>query len=506
MPRPQLEVIDINRKLYWSVLLNPIVLIFYSYGIRILWLLCQYGGIRRRTPVILGIGVAGIIWIVSWTIIYFVCKKQEAAWKKPIDYSRPVLVNIILIIEITALVLCTGFYGYRIYRSSVSFNGKLSWYLEEKKNSRQVEITENNFYKTGIDGILSALEVELDIEEISEIYVSGNFKLSIDKNGTIEKIEALLYMPDSGGVMKGYLINYDDDSDCKMTVWLNGPEDVEYPVQMRLEPMQDMIRALQDSPVMRPGKRQYTICYGGYACRSYEPEWYLLTDGRVRPYPDNSYGMSVTGYMMTVSDEYGNDMTIVSEVDTLHTIEELEKEKQTEVTREQAEEAGKSLVVDNNNGTMTFYLDEENSMSLTIIDAAAGSRWYTFSTSAGITNDDPFAGNGGVAEGIYFMDTQKGFVLLSGASFDYSRMYYTEDGGVSFTEVLLPMEDARADVENNQYGFEFDNFDYIDVPYEENGMLYVGVGIDSVDMSYAAAVFRSEDQGKTWVYDHVETQ
>ena len=107
--------------------------------------------------------------------------------------------------------------------------------------------------------------------------------------------------------------------------------------------------------------------------------------------------------------------------DSMKTKEEIEERSSEEQEISEAREEGQTLLTDQD-GSMTFYLDAEHSMRLEVTDAAAGSRFYEFYNGE-IHNADPFAGNIGVAEGMYFMDADTGFILLGGASGDASSMY-----------------------------------------------------------------------------------
>ena len=153
---------------------------------------------------------------------------------------------------------------------------------------------------------------------------------------------------------------------------------------------------------------------------------------------------------------------------------------------------------------MTFYLDADNSMRLEVTDAAAGSRFYEF-YNGDIHNTDPFDGNIGAAEGIYFMDAQSGFILLSGASRDSSSMYYTNDGGTHFQQVTLPVDEAAADMEGNEFSFTTGDMDYTGTPYEEGGELHVRVSTSAADVGTYALLFTSADAGVTWEYAGVQT-
>lgn len=157
-------------------------------------------------------------------------------------------------------------------------------------------------------------------------------------------------------------------------------------------------------------------------------------------------------------------MTILSDADSIELVEDNEN----------------NTLVSNDNG-MTYYLDDNHSMSLIVVDAVAGSRAYAFE-NGDIYNEDPFNGRIGVAESIYFMDENTGFILITTASQDASYMYYTTDGGVTFSEVELPVDN--------------EDYDYINTPYKENNILYVTVSYDSYNES--SLLFQSTDNGQNW--------
>ena len=114
-----------------------------------------------------------------------------------------------------------------------------------------------------------------------------------------------------------------------------------------------------------------------------------------------------------------------------------QQELKQENTMQQVEDAKdtESWTVDQSDGTMYFFLDENNGWRLVITDAAAGSRFYVMEKTmdGGSTweciNDDPFSGQLGVAEGLIFYDENFGVAGITGASQSYSRLYVTRDGG-----------------------------------------------------------------------------
>ena len=79
-------------------------------------------------------------------------------------------------------------------------------------------------------------------------------------------------------------------------------------------------------------------------------------------------------------------------------------------------------------------------------------------------------------------------------------MYYTDDGGKSFQQVTLPVEAASADMKDNAFSFTTSDMDYVETPYEEDGVLKVRMSTSAADVETYALLFTSSDSGMTWKY------
>lgn len=184
-----------------------------------------------------------------------------------------------------------------------------------------------------------------------------------------------------------------------------------------------------------------------------------------------------------------------------------QQELKQENTMQQVEDAKdtESWTVDQSDGTMYFFLDENNGWRLVITDAAAGSRFYVMEKTmdGGSTweciNDDPFSGQLGVAEGLIFYDENFGVAGITGASQSYSRLYVTRDGGRAFEEMKLPM-DLVSELPQIAIdcGFTVEDFDYLNMPEKEDDTLTITVTTDAAEKD--GIVFQSTDYGATWEY------
>ncbi|MCD8029172.1 MAG: hypothetical protein LUF02_11085 [Erysipelotrichaceae bacterium] len=67
-----------NRKTYWTILLNSLFLILYGYGLYLIYTACQYGNIMKRLPIIIVIGCMGLLWMIGWSVVYHIINSSFA--------------------------------------------------------------------------------------------------------------------------------------------------------------------------------------------------------------------------------------------------------------------------------------------------------------------------------------------------------------------------------------------------------------------------------------------
>ena len=102
--------------------------------------------------------------------------------------------------------------GVKIYQSGINFNGKLSWFIHDLKNKRQVEFTNSNIYQDHLDGILKDIQSRVDMPE--DLYVSADFGLRFNKEGRIVSFDTFLYGRNEEGETESFLISYNEDKRC----------------------------------------------------------------------------------------------------------------------------------------------------------------------------------------------------------------------------------------------------------------------------------------------------
>ena len=123
-------------------------------------------------------------------------------------------------ISFMGFAVITLYYGPLIYRSAQAYEGRLSWYIDEAKHKRSVELVHDNIYSDGIQGLFDDLGEKLELPE--ELYLSSGFNLHFGEDGTIYTIDTFLYGWDEYGNKESYLISYDrEKSENEITVYLD---------------------------------------------------------------------------------------------------------------------------------------------------------------------------------------------------------------------------------------------------------------------------------------------
>lgn len=388
---------------------------------------------------------------------------------------------------------------------------------------KKVVLEHNNFLESGVEGILTDLDKELDLPE--ELYLINKYQMTFDGDGTIQTIYTFLYGKDTEGKTKTYLIDYNAAKGNRMTVRTDGAAVTDYNPDMRLEPMlmilekADYRQRLSDWENIFGDKIYGILYFGRRSFRSEEGLCYIPGDADqdgaesgTSDFTPLQRGGEVTGFALSLHIPSAEEVTPVRYMmePEYKSQEELDRE---EAVRENEREAGQieafremdGFQVDRTTGAMYFFLNESLGWRFIVTDAALGSRFYGMEqtgdggTTWQIINKDPFNGDMGVTEGLVFLDENFGFAGLSGASETSSLMFVTRDGGKTFAKVLLPMDTVTELPESaGEYGFTIEDYDYIHMP-EKDGDAFV-ICVSSEALEREGILFRSSDAGETWEY------
>lgn len=489
-------------------------LVFYIATLYQLWHLCQYGGLRshvlKLAVVILGLTCTFLIWMIG--------RKRD----KKVDSKEEVRKRVVYI-ELAVIFAGIIFFGGRIIYSAIPYNGALSWKVYEWTHKKEITLEHNNLFEGGVEGILADLEKELRLPE--NLYISRSFQVSFDEAGEIQSIDTLLYGKDEKGKKNTYLIEYNSPKSDTMTVWTDGDAGGEYEEDMRLSPMIEILEKADWKNTVKEwaeysGQSQtYELLYmGRRAFQTEEGLQYIEGSSKEQEgygaLRGNEYfkqlrnGGEIIGFEVSLHIPEVESMTPVRYMmDPEYVSQEKIKQKNTQQQVESAKDT-KLWTIDQSDGTMYFFLNEQKGWSLVVADAAAGSRYYVMekSVDAGKTweriNEDPFGGQIGVTEGLIFFDEQFGVIGLTGASQSGSALYATRDGGLSFEKIEFPMSAViELPAVAEEYGYTVEDYDYFHMPQKDGDILKVMVTTEASEST--GIVFRSADHGITWEYEGI---
>lgn len=147
---------------------------------------------------------------------------------------------------------------------------------------------------------------------------------------------------------------------------------------------------------------------------------------------------------------------------------------------------------------------------MVVRDAALGSRLYSLlkSTDSGNTwqmsSSMPFGEDWGMGIDFTFLSEDFGFAALMHNGGDEADLYVTENGGDSYQ--LVTMEAYTVSLDN---GYTYSPYDYPQMPYEKDGVIYVLCG-QGADGDYAGgdtaglALYKSADGGHTFTFVEIQ--
>lgn len=482
------------KRIFISLITNPILLIAYWLFFYELASVCRYGRFRGNLYILLGTTIF-ILAMIIFTVVK-VIKSEEDKFLKVSRVKPWRYISIILIVVITL------FYGFNIYKSSIKYNGKLSWVIDGIKNNKSVEFVHNDIYKYGVQGIFEDINKKFKLPK--KLYMVNNFTLDFNSDGIITSFETFVYGKSDKGKEESYLISYNSNKSKKIDIRLNGYAAPTYNYDKLLEPLIDTVKTIPYDKVFdKFNSKKYGLVYYG------KRDWGNNTKGIVNMLRGtteenvNAIKSPMIGYTVSIFVP-GKENEITPMRFNLVCDKEWSKDKTP--PKDESDGNAETGISENNEKPQDtneqFYLTKEIGYRLDVTGAALGSRSYSLSktTDGGkswsVINESPFGDTLGGASGISFINDKLGFIGLSKNGGGNGYLYRTDDGGKTFKEVSYPEHKIKDD------GKEVSPFDTPSMPYEKDGVLkmLVGQGADGDYNGNSKALYESKDQGKTWVY------
>lgn len=456
--------------------------------------LCMYGGLTFNLLLIfLTMGC-----LIAAFAVWFTSGKHEKG------KFRPAM--------IVLLVMGTLIFGIRIVYSAIPYNGELSWFLDDIVSRKKVELKHDNFFDTGMKGILDDLEQEVELPE--ELYIEDDIQIAVDNMGEIQHFHFLLYGKDGEGKTTEYQMDYYHDDSKKLNMRVNKDVRHTFDPDKKLDPM---LCILENAPYQEQITRwsrenpynDYMVVYEGRRTFARAEGLIYLPgdvdgDGEVSGAGEISEpkaGERIRGYEVTVYAAYEEDMAPVRYImepeylkvdsDGNIDIEKMDLEQMyTEVDWETEED-----------GTVTYFVHERKGWRL-VMDEASGSGYKLQITRDGgemwkNVNVNPFPDDAGIACGLRFYNDNLAFAMTTDGSGSTANVYVTWDGGKNFEKVQLPQVREEDLPDQGRYG-TYEEYGYLCMPVIGEDELHMELRREEWDD--AAILFRSPDRGKTWLY------
>lgn len=289
-----------------------------------LYSLCQFGRIRKNIPILFVCGVTFLILFVRWMAVCWRLKRNslpftyqeividnELVTLKINDYSTAFSLKDIvyyrmdkkycyLVVEkgkffllscqgknrefvklklstvklyrrcLLRLPVITGWMVVSligaglIVRSAVPYNGKLSWYLWQLKNTRNVVLVHDNIYEDKLTGILEDVEQKVKLPE--KLCLATSFSLHFRPDGTIISFDTMIKgFDEDGNYVDSYLISYDENKSDKIRIDLHGVTDGIYEEEKDFTMLVEGMEAVPvKQTVSRWQEKEYGILYYGW--------------------------------------------------------------------------------------------------------------------------------------------------------------------------------------------------------------------------------------------------
>lgn len=453
---------------------ESLMILCYIFVLYHLSALCHYGGVKRH-----------LLWMLLGLLVFCATLIYLLITDTPKIKNKTAF-----LVKLMSLIGATVLFTSNIIYSAIPYNGKLAWKIQDLIHTREVTLSHNNVFDTGIEGILDDLTAALNLPE--KLYIAEQFTVNFDGTGKISAIEGFLYGKDENDQTRTYLISYNAKKSKKIYVNMDGYASADFDTDSLLPPMIDVLALANWKEQVAEWEQTYDgstyqLLYLGN--RSFE-----IKDGLVAVSGDRSEiqklnaGGSVKGYEVSLHMPELDTVTPIRYIANPQytSLQEQKEQEQTDASTKNSSGIGKCDT--DEDGIQYFYLTEQIGWKFKILDAAAGSRFYGLqkTTDGGNTwemiNEDPFIGNIGVSEGLVFYDENNGIIGLTCAGQDWSNLYRTTDGGKTFTKIEFP-------------GATTGEF-YFDMPRKDKDQLVVLARPEAGDTT--GVKYISTDGGATW--------
>lgn len=472
-----------KKYLFWAKLFNPIIIVVFTILVWLLINLADFGNLLLKLPFIILFSIGILTWFI-WCIIHF------NSWKKQTKYfSSHILYQAYnLLGPIVFLILCI-ILGTGLYRSANEIGTHLNNKVDNIFNVRSIKVTKNNIYNNGLNGIFSIIDRKINLPD--ELYVSPDdpLKVTFNRNGKITLFEGYLSGKNKHKAGQTYLITYDANKDKKMTI-IRSKSSFDDTVIKKANSIEPLLKITRQSKFSETLKNQAEPAFDLYYAGTTQLKATQQGIVDIRQNSDTSdfeqtfqYNVPIYTHGETAQALFRFFDSHIKASATLPEPDPTADLNTNEVQSFRTKKIGYRLQIDNAAlGTYYYKLAQTND----------GGRTWT------LLNNDPFHGEGGTALNVKFLTKSLGFVALMQNSGTTSKLYRTENGGQTFSEVTYTPKKIALDNQD-----DYEPFVAPDMPTKTKNDLQMKVG-QGVQGDYegglAEALYHSSDDGKTWSF------
>lgn len=412
---------------------------------------------------------------------------------------------IVLIATLAILIL-----GYKLFISGSKFEESISRKLFHSEKKISIKLSNDNIYTNGIDDILNDISKEITLPK--ELYISDNFEIFFNPDGTITSINALLYGKNKNDFTDSFLLSYDYNKSKKLKITLNKNVNAKYDKKYSISPLINSLNVIPlKYAISNCSENNFGISYSGK--KELDPNTtefvYIDSKGTTKE-QTNPSASKITGYAISLfvpnKETFYSPIQYIA-VDNLSTVdgnitEDLDRVDLLNINRK----ISKTL----DDGTIELNFDDKTTFKLKCTGespnppSSAISKIYTLykvdkNTNESVTlNDDVFSSTYVEDINLTFINENLGFLSSSYKRFARTPILYkTEDGGKTFKEIPMNRQLRELGLSDNSY---------IDFPYVRDGILYMkfknkyAFYNNKVHENMSYTLCKSEDNGNTWSF------
>ena len=120
---------------------ESLMILCYIFVLYHLSALCRYGGVKRH-----------LLWMLLGLLVFCATLIYLLITDTPKIKNKTAF-----LVKLMSLIGATVLFTSNIIYSAIPYNGKLAWKIQDLIHTREVTLTHNNVFDTGIEGILDDL-------------------------------------------------------------------------------------------------------------------------------------------------------------------------------------------------------------------------------------------------------------------------------------------------------------------------------------------------------------